>query len=89
MNPSLKNFTWEVAAVDILQTKSVNLKFSEIVPAKSQEEDHIADFYDWDRIYFLVPGHQATDAVVKCKGNDGKDYLLLIQLSLSAYAQHR
>ena len=89
MNPRLKKLSWEVAAVDILETKPDNLKFSEIVPAKSQENDHIADIYDLDRIYFLLPGHQAIDAVVKSKGDDGKDYLLLIQLSLSAYNQHK
>ena len=66
------------------ETKTLSLSINASV-ALDNAMEHMAP----DTLYHLRPGHPAIDAVCLLRDRDGKNYLFLIQISLSTYAQHR
>ena len=61
--------------------------FSNLSPAIHQQNDALKSLIP-DQLYHLRPGHPVIDAVCFATGSNHEQYLLLIQASLSTYADH-
>ena len=86
----MKAKEWIVQAYRVTENSSpsIQFKFGSISGATTQEKVDITSMRQ-NTIYYLKPGHIAIDAVCISEDKlDSKKYLILMQVSLSTYANH-
>ncbi len=87
LSGTVRNYSWNVKALNLSDNVEKTLAFSNIHEASHQEKE-TKEVLRPDILYYFKPGHAAIDGVVKA--TTGREtYLLLIQISLSNYKYHK
>ena len=84
----LKNSRWNVRAIKHSNSQCIELLFDSISPAVKQELTEVKKM-EMHRIYRVRPDHPAIDAVCMTRDKSDDVYLILMQISLSKYDDHR
>ncbi len=89
LSGTVRNYSWNVKALNLSDNVEKTLAFSNIHEASHQEKEQLTKkVLQPDILYYFKPGHAAIDGVVKA--TTGREtYLLLIQISLSNYKSHK